>query len=121
MGEEEGQGFLTGAFAGGAMMAPTLNPFAIAGGAFVGGIIGAEGASAQAKAKKKAEKEAERMRVEAVIKEMGKRQQASQMQLAGLQRPKSSTETKTPSVNSSTGLMGDAFSSKNGSSVTGTF
>lgn len=129
MNENE-QGFMSGGLAGAgtgagigaAIGAPlggiTALPAALIGagiGFLAGGIMGNAQANSSRRAQKNAEKEAERLRRESIIKQMGAKQQADSVALAGL------TSNKTGGGSNSGSQSPGGFIGANTTTTSGTF
>jgi len=122
---DEENAVLQGAFSGAMAGAATGNPYAIAGGAIIGGAIGLFGASRQNDAARKAEQErAEALRKANIFKSLAKRQTDSLRSTGrNLEASKGIKPQAVPTGSTPTSAIGGGIGSSAPSSTTsaGTF
>jgi len=118
MNEEE-SGFLTGATSGALTGAAVGGPVGAAAGGIIGGFIGMAQGSAASSARRTALKDAERARQRSIVRQLGLKEQADSIALAGLRTnstPSSSgtVVSGTPANQPAPGIIGSNLKSSSG-------
>ena len=122
MDEEQQSGFMTGAGSGAIAGATVAGPYGAVAGGIIGGFIGVVQGSQAANARKNAAKQAEKARQQSIVRQLGLKEQADSMALAGLRTGQSNTSaspvTGTPPNQPAPGIIGSNLKQ---SSSSGTF